>query len=142
MNWLPMIGLGVGAGVVGGMFGIGGGLIIVPALVLAFKLDQPTAIGTSLLAQLLPVGLLAVRDYHQRGQVDFPRGCLIAAGLVVGTLAGARLAGTLSPLTMKRVYGAFLIVVGTYFLVATGPAAADRSSAASEEARPAPDHLD
>jgi uncharacterized protein len=112
-----MIGLGLGAGVVGGMFGIGGGLIIVPALILAFGFDQKTATGTSLLAQLLPVAFLAVREFWKRGEVDIPKGLGIAAGLLFGTLIGALLTGALSPSTMKRAYGVFLICVGVYFLV-------------------------
>jgi uncharacterized protein len=114
-----MVGLGMGAGVVGGMFGIGGGLIIVPALVLAFGFDQKTATGTSLLAQLLPVALLAVLEFGKRGQVDVPKGLGIAAGLVFGTLIGAILTGQIPPTAMKRAYGAFLVVVGIYFLVGT-----------------------
>ena len=66
---LVMIGVGLGAGVVGGMFGIGGGLIIVPALMLGFGLDQKTATGTSLMAQLLPVAVLAVIEYWRRGEI-------------------------------------------------------------------------
>ena len=92
-----MVGLGVGAGVVGGMFGIGGGLIIVPALILGFGLDQKTATGTSLLAQLLPVAFLAVREFWKRGEVDIPRGLGIALGLLFGTLIGAMLTSLLQP---------------------------------------------
>ena len=122
MSWGAIgavVGLGVGAGVVGGMFGIGGGLIIVPALILAFGMDQKTATGTSLLAQLLPVAFLAVREFWKRGEVDIPKGLWIAAGLALGTLLGAMLAGLLSPSAMKRAYGAFLIAVGVYFLTGT-----------------------
>ncbi|WP_435007076.1 TSUP family transporter [Tundrisphaera lichenicola] len=122
MSWgalAAMMGLGLGAGVVGGMFGIGGGLIIVPALILIFGLDPKTATGTSLMAQLLPVAGLAVLEFWRRGEVDIPRGLGIAAGLVVGTLGGALLAGLLSPATMKRSYGVFLVVVGLYFLIGT-----------------------
>jgi uncharacterized membrane protein YfcA len=122
MSWgaiVAMVGLGVGAGVVGGMFGIGGGLIIVPALVLGFGFDQKTATGTSLLAQLLPVAFLAVREFWRRGEVDVSRGLGIAAGLVFGSLLGAIFAGLLSPAAMKRAYGAFLIVVGLYFVIGT-----------------------
>src|SRR5271156_6298539 len=100
MGWgaiAAMVGLGLGAGVVGGMFGIGGGLIIVPALILAFGFDQKTATGTSLLAQLLPVGILAVRAYWVRGEVDVARGLGIACGLVFGTLIGAMVTGLLPP---------------------------------------------
>ena len=122
MGWqsfAAMVGLGLGAGVVGGMFGIGGGLIIVPALVLGFGLSQKEATGTSLLAQLLPVAFLAVREFYRRGEVDVPRGLGIAAGLVFGTLLGAILTGLIPPTTMKRGYGAFLVIVGLYFLVGT-----------------------
>ena len=113
---LTMVGVGLGAGVVGGMFGIGGGLIIVPALMLAFNLDQKTATGTSLLAQLLPVAILAVLEYSKRGEIRVSWGLAIAAGLVFGTLVGAKLTGLLSPIRMKQGYGVFLIAVGIYFL--------------------------
>ena len=122
MSWgaiAAMVGLGLGAGVVGGMFGIGGGLIIVPALVLVFGLSQKTATGTSLMAQLLPVAGLAVLEFWRRGEVDVPRGLGIAAGLVVGTLLGALLSGLMSPAMMKRSYGLFLVIVGFYFLIGT-----------------------
>ncbi len=114
-----MVGLGLGAGVIGGMFGIGGGLIIVPALILAFGFDQKTATGTSLLAQLLPVAILAVREFWKRGEIDIPKGLGIAAGLLFGTLIGAMLAGIIPQSAMKRAYGAFLVCVGVYFLIGT-----------------------
>ncbi len=113
---LVMAGIGLGAGVIGGMFGIGGGLIIVPALMLGFGLDQKTATGTSLLAQLLPVAILAVLEYKRRGEMNVGWGLAIALGLVFGTLIGAKLSGLLSPPTMKRLYGVFLLAVGVYFL--------------------------
>jgi len=127
MGWqsiAAMVGLGLGAGVVGGMFGIGGGLIIVPTLVLAFGMGQKEATGTSLLAQLLPVAFLAVREFWRRGELDVPRGLGIAAGLVFGTLLGAILTGLIPPATMKRAYGAFLVAVGVYFLIGTRTAPA------------------
>jgi len=117
MTILTMIGVGLGAGVVGGMFGIGGGLIIVPALMLFFGLNQKTATGTSLLAQLLPVAILAVVEYKRRGEIEVTWGLAIAVGLVFGTLIGAKLTGMLSPISMKRLYGVFLVAVGVYFLM-------------------------
>ena len=113
---LMMIGVGLGAGVVGGMFGIGGGLIIVPALMLGFGIDQKTATGTSLLAQLLPVAVFAVIEYRSRGEIRVDWGLSIAVGLVFGTLLGAKLTGLLKPSDMKRLYGIFLVAVGIYFL--------------------------
>jgi uncharacterized membrane protein YfcA len=119
-----MLTLGLVAGVIGGMFGIGGGLIMVPALVLFFGFDIKTATGTSLCAQLLPVGLLGVREYWRRGEINIGAGLWIALGLLFGALLGARLAGRLSPASMKRAYGVFLVVVGLYFtLVPSGPGA-------------------
>ena len=99
------------------MFGIGGGLIIVPALMLGYGLDQKTATGTSLLAQLLPVAVLAVIEYGRRGEIRVGWGLAIAAGLVFGTLLGAKLTGLLRPSDMKRLYGVFLVAVGVYFLL-------------------------
>jgi hypothetical protein len=115
-----MIALGLGAGVIGGMFGIGGGLVIVPALILLFQLDQKTATGTSLLAQLLPVAIFAVLEYKSKGQVKIEWGLAIAVGLVFGTIIGAKLTGLMSPTTMKRFYGLFLVAVGIYFLLLGG----------------------
>lgn len=113
-----MIALGLFAGVIGGMFGIGGGLIMVPALVLIFGFDTKMATGTSLLAQLLPVGILGVREYWRRGEIAIGPGLWIALGLLGGVLLGAMLTGLMNPATMKRSYGAFLVLVGAYFLLA------------------------
>lgn len=109
--------LGVVAGIFGGLFGIGGGLIIVPALLLCFGFDNKTANGTSMLAQVLPVGILAVVEYGRRGEMSVPHGLGIAAGLVVGTVIGAKLTGVIPPMDLKRYYGMFLVVVGLYFLI-------------------------
>jgi uncharacterized membrane protein YfcA len=112
-----MVALGLTAGVLGGMFGIGGGLIMVPALVLIFGLDLKTATGTSLLAQLLPVGSLAVLEYWRRGEVQIVSGLWVALGLLGGAFLGARLTGMLPAAEVKRAYGIFLIAVGVYFLL-------------------------
>jgi uncharacterized membrane protein YfcA len=139
---LMMIGVGLGAGVVGGMFGIGGGLIIVPALMLGFGLGQKTATGTSLLAQLLPVAILAVIEYGRRGEVEWRWGLAIALGLLFGTLIGAKLTGYMKPQDMKRIYGVFLVGVGIYFLCFGGsvkPKENPVAGAPAAEGGPAPD---
>ncbi len=107
--------LGGFAGVLSGMFGIGGGLVIVPALMLIWKLDPKTAVGTSLFALLLPTGLLGVLEYWRRGELRFVPGLLIAIGIFCGAYLGARITGSLSALTMRRAYAIFLIVVAIYF---------------------------
>lgn len=112
-----MIVLGFTAGILGGLFGIGGGLVIVPALVLLYGLDQKTATGTSLFALVWPVGLLGVLEYASRGEARLDWGTTISLGIVGGIFLGARLTAPLAPSTMKRLYGVFLLVVGAYYVL-------------------------
>jgi uncharacterized protein len=113
-----LVGMGIGVlgGVLSGMFGIGGGVIIVPALV-ALGFTQRQASGTSLAALLLPVGLLGVIEYARRHEIRFHYGFGIALGLLVGVLAGALLAGRLSNPLLERLFGLFLGVVALKFLL-------------------------
>jgi uncharacterized membrane protein YfcA len=113
---LKLLFLGGAAGVLSGMFGIGGGLVIVPALVLIFGFDLKTAVGTSLFVILLPTGLLGVLEYYKNGQLRVPAGLLIAAGVFVGAFFGAKLADAISAITMRRCYAVFLLLVAAYFL--------------------------
>jgi uncharacterized membrane protein YfcA len=116
-----MLLVGVAAGVLGGLFGIGGGLVIVPALVLMEGLDQKTATGTSLFALLWPVGILGVLEYYRRGELKVVPGAWVAVGLVLGIFLGALITAPLSPTRMKQLYGAFLLAMGLYYLSAWGP---------------------
>ena len=114
---LKMVALGLVAGICSGMFGIGGGLIIVPALVLLCGFDIKTAIGTSLFVILLPTGLLGVWEYWKSGDLRVSSGFWIAFGVFCGVYLGALLAGAVSAVVMKRAYATFLLVVAIYFLV-------------------------
>jgi uncharacterized membrane protein YfcA len=113
--------LGLGAGVLSGMFGIGGGLVIVPALVVIFQEELKTATGTSLFALIWPVGLLGVLEYWRRGEMKPAVGLWIAVGLFFGAYCGAKLTGAISATTMRRIYGVFLLIMGTYFLFLSKP---------------------
>jgi len=117
MTWALVALIGLVAGVVSGLFGIGGAIVIVPALVLLVKLPQHTASGTSLASLLLPVGLLGAIEYYRRGQVNIPYAILIAVGLFIGAFIGAHLAGSVSDTTLRRAFGAFLLVVAGKLLV-------------------------
>lgn len=108
--------LGLAAGILSGMFGIGGGLIIVPALIILFQFEAKTAIGTSLYALMWPVGLLGVIDYWRRGEMRSKEGLLIAVGLFFGAFLGAKITGAISETAMKRLYGIFLLIMGFYFI--------------------------
>jgi uncharacterized membrane protein YfcA len=111
MNYVLVAVLGLAAGVVSGLFGVGGAIVIVPGLVLLAKLPQHTANGTSLAALLLPVGLLGFLQYYKRGQVSLPYAAIVAVGLLLGALIGAKLAGSLPDASLRRAFGGFLLIV-------------------------------
>lgn len=110
--------IGLAAGVAGGMFGIGGGAIMVPAMVLLMGLDQKFATGTSIAAQILPIGLLGAVVYHRSGNINFKYAVIIAVGLLVGNLFGAMFANQpfITSETMKKLYGIFLLAIGFRYL--------------------------
>ena len=111
MNNLLFVLIGLGAGVLAGIFGIGGGIIIVPALILLAKFGPQQAAGTSLAVFLLPVGLLGALAYYKEGHVRVLPALLIALGVFVGGYLGARISLQLSPLTLKRSFAVLLVVV-------------------------------
>ncbi|HYK82536.1 MAG TPA: sulfite exporter TauE/SafE family protein [Gemmatimonadales bacterium] len=117
MTWALVAMIGLVAGVVSGLFGVGGAVVIVPGLVLLAQLPQHTANGTSLAALLLPVGLLGALEYYRRGQVNVGYAAVIAVGLFLGALLGAKLAGAASDVTLRRAFGAFLLLVAGKLLV-------------------------
>ena len=103
--------IGAFAGVLSGMFGIGGGIVIVPALLLVAKMTPLTATGTSLGALLLPVGALGAWEYYRNGHVEIKASLLIALGLFAGAWFGARIAHTMGDATLKRAFALFLVVI-------------------------------
>lgn len=111
MQIAGLLAIGLAAGIFAGMFGIGGGLIIVPALVLFYGLSQHSAVGTSLGALLLPVGALSAYVYWKNGNLNVGYSALIAAGLFLGAYVGAKLVQPVSDLTLRRMFAGFLIVV-------------------------------
>jgi uncharacterized membrane protein YfcA len=114
-NVLVGLGIGVGAGVLAGLFGIGGGIVIVPALVF-LGLSQKHATGTSLAALVLPVGILGVIEYARRHEVEVKYAVGIAIGLTAGALVGAIIAGQLSNAVLRRAFGGLMLVVSVRFL--------------------------
>jgi uncharacterized protein len=113
MDWLLTALIGLAAGVLSGLFGIGGGVIVVPALILLVGLEGRTATGTSLAALLLPVGLLGVLAYARAGAVRFPMAALLAFGILVGTALGARVAFVLPELWLRRLLAVLLVMLAT-----------------------------
>jgi uncharacterized membrane protein YfcA len=113
----PLIGIGLLAGVMAGMFGIGGGNIIVPLLTLTLHYPPKRAIATSLGAILFPFGITGVLVYHQAGNLDLAAAAWIAGGLFLGTVFGAKITISLPGRTVKLFYGLFLIFVAAWFLI-------------------------
>lgn len=112
-----LIGIGLLAGVMAGMFGIGGGNIIVPMLTLVLHYPPKRAIATSLGAILFPFGLPGVLYYYHAGTLDLGAAAWIALGLFLGTVFGARITISLPSRTVKLLYGVFLIFVAIRFLL-------------------------
>lgn len=114
MSLPQFIAIGLAAGVLAGLFGVGGGLIIVPSLVFLMRFSQVEASATSLVALLAPVGLGGVYAYYAAGKIDggnIKNGLLISLGMFVGTFVGAKLALNFPDHIMKRAFAVFLVVV-------------------------------
>jgi uncharacterized membrane protein YfcA len=108
------IAIGLGAGVLAGLFGVGGGLMIVPALVFLVGYTQMAAAGTSLVALLLPVGLGGVYAFYVAGKINsfhIKAGLIISIGMFVGSFFGAKIGLSFSDIVMKRAFCVFLVLV-------------------------------
>jgi hypothetical protein len=112
MSAILLLLIGLVGGIFSGAFGIGGGAVMVPALVYLFHLTQHQAQGTILAVLMVPVGFLAVWRYYVAGNVHIPMALLIAGGFVLGALIGAHGVHGLSDATLKRLFGVFLILMG------------------------------
>jgi uncharacterized membrane protein YfcA len=115
-EWSILLVIGLLAGVVSGMFGIGGGLIIVPALVIFAGFTQHKATGTSLAVLLPPVGIAAVMEYYRHGNVSIRAGLIIASALIIGAWFGALFANKMSGPHLKLSFGAFMVFMGFYLI--------------------------
>lgn len=109
--------MGVAAGVIAGLFGKGGGLIIVPALIKIYRYSPKAAAATSLAALQLPVGLPSVVVYAQNGHFNLLFAALIAVGIIAGTLLGTKIGIKLPGAYFKRIYAFFLLAVSVYMVV-------------------------
>jgi uncharacterized membrane protein YfcA len=117
MAVLPLLGIGLVGGISGGLFGIGGGMIIVPALVHLLGFSQHKATGTSLAALLPPVAFVAVIHYYRHGNVDVQTGLWIALGLVFGAWLGAIFANRTPEAYLRFYFGLFIVSVGFYMII-------------------------
>jgi len=109
---LGLLLVGLIAGYFSGLIGIGGGVIIVPALVLLFGFTEHTAQGTTLALLVPPIGILAVMSYYQKGYVDIKTAIIICIGFVVGGFIGGKMAVSINETTLRKVFAVVLILLG------------------------------
>jgi uncharacterized protein len=118
---LPVfLAIGLSAGVLSGLFGIGGGILIIPSLIFFAQFHTKLAIGTSLGAMLLPVGLLGAYAYYQDDNLNIRASLLIGLGLFLGAYAGAKLAQMISGPTLQRMFAIFIVLMAIRLWVQAG----------------------
>lgn len=112
-----LIAIGIIAGMLSGFVGIGGGIIIVPALIYLVGFSQHEAQGTSLLLMLPPIGILAVMNYYKAGQINWKYGTIVALAFVVGGFFGSKLSLKLNPNLVKVIFGAIMLLISVRLLI-------------------------
>ncbi|MEB3277475.1 MAG: TSUP family transporter [Lyngbya sp.] len=110
--------LGLATGTISGLIGIGGGVLLTPALVYFFGFSQHYAQGTTLALLVPPIGLLAAWTYYQEGYVNIKVAILICAGFFLGGFLGGKLAGLIPELYLKRIFGVAMLIVGLKMIFA------------------------
>ncbi|MEI8176155.1 MAG: TSUP family transporter [Candidatus Omnitrophota bacterium] len=110
------VALGLAAGVLSGLLGIGGGIILIPAFVYMLGLSQQSAQGTTLALMVPPIGLLAAWAYYKQGHVVLPVALFVCIGFFVGGFFGAKIAGHLSNQLLQKLFGGLLLVISLRML--------------------------
>jgi uncharacterized protein len=113
--WL-LIAIGIAAGFLSGLFGIGGGVLIVPALIYGAGFTQHKATGTSLAILLPPVGLAAALEYYRHGNVDVRSAVIIAITVFIGGGVGAIVANRITGPYLRLAFGIFIVCLGAYLI--------------------------
>ena len=113
---LILLVIGIITGVMAGMLGIGGGLVVIPALVMVMGMSQQAAQGTSLAMMLPPIGILAAYNYYKAGHVDIKIALVLAITFIAGSYFGSKLAIRLPQELMKKIFGVFLLLVAIKML--------------------------
>ena len=108
--------IGLGAGVLSGLVGVGGGIIIVPSLVFFLGFSQKMAQGTSLGILLLPVGILGVMQFYKQGQIDLNAIWIMSITFIIGGLIGSKIALSLPQETVRKIFAILMILIAVKFL--------------------------
>jgi len=109
--------IGIVTGIMAGMLGIGGAIIMIPALVYLMGFGQQMAQGTSLAVMLPPIGIIAAYNYWKAGQVNFKFAIILAVAFLIGSYFGSKIALTLPQAVLKKIFGILLILVAAKMLL-------------------------
>lgn len=115
-----LVAIGISAGILSGFIGVGGGLIIVPALIYFLGLTQFQAQGTSLAIMLPPIGILAFYNYHKAGNVNVTYALIIAVTFIVGGYLGSKIALRMSPVKVKFIFSLIMLYAAIRMLWSSG----------------------
>jgi len=116
MSIIPLF-IGLTAGIISGLVGIGGGVLMIPALIIFLGYSQHMAQGTTLAAMVPPIGILAAWVYYQQGHVNVPAALLISLGFIAGGFFGAKFAVEIPPLLLKRIFGITLMILALRMII-------------------------
>jgi uncharacterized membrane protein YfcA len=114
---LMIIGIGIVTGIMAGMLGIGGAVIMIPALVFLLGFSQHMAQGTSLAVMLPPIGIIAAYNYYKAGHVDMRFALILAVTFLIGSYFGSKLAVTMPQVVLKKIFGVLLLLVAAKMLL-------------------------
>ncbi len=116
MSWLIFAAIGILGGIAAGLFGVGGGIVIVPALIYWAGFSQHKATGTSLAVLLPPIGLGAALEYYRHGNVDVRAAIILATAMFVGAWLGAYVANQMKGPHLRLIFGVFVCSLGVYLV--------------------------
>jgi len=102
--------IGILAGFVGGTFGVGGGIVIIPALIFILNMTQHQAQGTSLAVLLMPIGFLAVYNYHKQGFVNYKYAAILVFTFIIGSYLGSLVAVNISGKLLRKLFGVLMLI--------------------------------
>jgi hypothetical protein len=126
MWYVEVTALGLVVGVLVGLMGIGGGVVVVPAMVYLLGMDQHVAQGTSLFLQLPPLGLAALLIYWRKKQVDLPAGAICALGFLLGGFFGSKIAIHMNSRDLRGAFGIFVMTAAALLWFKSRPLATGR----------------
>ena len=115
-SWLMFVLIGIVGGIASGFFGIGGGVVIIPALIYWAGFSQHLATGTTLAVLLPPIGLAAAYEYYRHGNVDVQAAVILAATMFVGSWVGAYFANQMEGPQLRLLFGLFVLSLGIYLV--------------------------